>query len=42
MEFLQLEYAAVALAVGQIVLGVLVLILAKFALRVLSPYSQDR
>jgi uncharacterized membrane protein YjfL (UPF0719 family) len=42
MEFLQLEYAAVALAVGQVVLGVLVLILAKFALRLLSPYSADR
>jgi len=42
MEILQLEYAAVALAVGQIVLGVLVLILAKFALRLLSPYSPDR
>jgi uncharacterized membrane protein YjfL (UPF0719 family) len=42
MEVLQLDYAAVALAVGQVVLGVLVLILAKFALRVLSPYSPDR
>jgi len=42
MEFLQLEYAAVALAVGQVVLGVPVLILAKFALRLLSPYSADR
>jgi uncharacterized membrane protein YjfL (UPF0719 family) len=42
MEILQMEYPAVALAVGQIVLGILVLILAKFALRWLSPYSADR
>jgi uncharacterized membrane protein YjfL (UPF0719 family) len=42
MEILQLEYAALALAVGQVVLGVLVLILAKFALRWLSPYAVDR
>ena len=42
MEILQLEYTAVALSAAQVVLGVLVLILAKFALRLFSPYSVDR
>jgi uncharacterized membrane protein YjfL (UPF0719 family) len=42
MGILQLDYAALALSFGQVVLGVLVLILAKLALGVLSPYSTDQ
>ena len=42
MEILQIEYAALALAVGQVALGVAVLIIAKLALSFLSPYSVDR
>jgi uncharacterized membrane protein YjfL (UPF0719 family) len=42
MEILQLDYAALALSFGQIVLGVVVLILAKLTLGVLSPYSTDQ
>src|ERR1022692_295660 len=42
MGILQLDYAALALSFGQVVLGVVVLILAKLALGVLSPYSTDQ
>jgi uncharacterized membrane protein YjfL (UPF0719 family) len=42
MPFLPLDYAAVALSFGQLVLGVVVLILAKVALGWLSPYSTDQ
>ena len=42
MEILQLDYAALALSFGQVVMGVVVLILAKLALGVLSPYSTDQ
>ena len=42
MEILHLDYPALALSVVQVVLGVVVFILAKFALGVLSPYSIDR
>ncbi len=42
MQFLALDYAAVALSFGQLVLGVVVLILAKVALGWLSPYSTDQ
>ncbi len=37
-----LDYAAVALSFGQLVLGIVVLILAKVALGWLSPYSTDQ
>jgi uncharacterized membrane protein YjfL (UPF0719 family) len=42
MAFLPLDYAALALSFGQLVLGVVVLILAKVALGWLSPYSTDQ
>jgi uncharacterized membrane protein YjfL (UPF0719 family) len=42
MNILQLDYAALALSVVQVALGVAVLILAKLALGLLSPYSTDR
>ena len=42
MNILELDYAALALSVVQVALGVAVLILAKLALGVLSPYSTDR
>src|SRR6202142_3777000 len=42
MQFVPLEYAALALSFGQLVLGVVVLILAKVALGWLSPYSTDQ
>jgi uncharacterized membrane protein YjfL (UPF0719 family) len=42
MDILQLDYAALALAFVQVVLGVVVLIVAKFALRALSPYATDQ
>src|ERR1700690_3007441 len=42
MQFVPLEYAALALSFGQVVMGVVVLILAKLALGVLSPYSTDQ
>src|SRR5579863_10526876 len=42
MPFLPLDYAAVALSFGQLVLGVVVLILANVALGWLSPYSTDQ
>jgi uncharacterized membrane protein YjfL (UPF0719 family) len=42
MPFLPLDYAALALSFGQLVLGVVVLILAKVALGWLSPYSTDQ
>src|SRR5580698_8901750 len=42
MEILQLDCAALALSFGQVVLGVVVLILAKLALGVMSPYSTDQ
>ena len=41
MNFLQFDYAAVALAIVEVVLGVAVLILAKLALGILSPYATD-
>ncbi len=42
MQFLSLDYAAVALSFGQLVLGVVVLILAKVAFGWFSPYSTDQ
>jgi uncharacterized membrane protein YjfL (UPF0719 family) len=42
MDILQLDYAAIALATVQVVLCVVVLILAKFALNALSPYRVDQ
>ena len=42
MDLLQLDYAALALAIVQVVCGVAVLILAKLALGVLSPYATDQ
>ena len=42
MEILHLDYAALALAFVQVVLGIVVLVVAKLALSVLSPYSTDR
>ena len=42
MEILQLDYAALALSIVQVALGVVVLILAKLALGFLSPYSTDK
>jgi uncharacterized membrane protein YjfL (UPF0719 family) len=42
MTFFQLDYAAVALAVVEVILGVAVLIVAKLALGILSPYSTDQ
>lgn len=42
MGILELDYAALALSFGQVVLGVVVLILAKLVLGVLSPYSTDQ
>jgi uncharacterized membrane protein YjfL (UPF0719 family) len=42
MEFFQLDYAALALALAQVVLGVAVLVLAKLALGVLSPYATNQ
>jgi uncharacterized membrane protein YjfL (UPF0719 family) len=41
MEMLHLDYVALALSIVQVLVGVAVLILAKFALRGLSPYSID-
>ncbi|MBV8846236.1 MAG: DUF350 domain-containing protein [Bryobacterales bacterium] len=41
MTFLQLDYAALALSVVEVVLGVAVLIIAKLALGILSPYATD-
>ena len=41
MTFLQLDYAALALAIVEVVLGVAVLIVAKLALGLLSPYATD-
>jgi uncharacterized membrane protein YjfL (UPF0719 family) len=42
MKILQFDYAALALSVVQVALGVVVLILAKLVMRLLSPYSTDR
>jgi uncharacterized membrane protein YjfL (UPF0719 family) len=42
MSFLQLDYAAVALATVEVILGVAVLIVAKLALGILSPYATDQ
>ena len=42
MDLSQFDYTPLALAFVQVVLGVLVLILAKFALGWLSPYSTDQ
>ena len=42
MDLSQFDYAPVALAFVQVVLGVAVLILAKLSLRWLSPYSTDQ
>ncbi|HLH43355.1 MAG TPA: DUF350 domain-containing protein [Bryobacteraceae bacterium] len=42
MDILHLDYAALALSVVQVVLGVVVLVLAKWALRALSPYATDQ
>jgi uncharacterized membrane protein YjfL (UPF0719 family) len=42
MNLPQLDYAAFALAIVQVVLGVAVLIVAKLALGVLSPYATDQ
>src|SRR3974390_1828792 len=42
MDALQLNPVAIALSSAQVVLGLLVLILAKVALRFLSPYSTDQ
>jgi len=42
MTFLQLDYAALALSFVEVVLGVVVLIIAKLALGILSPYATDQ
>ena len=42
MDFSPLDYAALALSFAHVVLGILVLIIAKLALSVLSPYSTDQ
>jgi uncharacterized membrane protein YjfL (UPF0719 family) len=42
MESISFDYAPMALSFVQVVLGIAVLILAKFALAVLSPYSTDQ
>jgi uncharacterized membrane protein YjfL (UPF0719 family) len=42
MTFLQFDYAALALAIVEVILGVAVLILAKLALGILSPYATDQ
>jgi uncharacterized membrane protein YjfL (UPF0719 family) len=42
MDILHPDYAALALAILQVVLGVVVLIIAKLALRFLSPYATDQ
>lgn len=42
MDILQLDYPALALAFVHVVLGVVVLVLAKLALNVFSPYSTDQ
>jgi uncharacterized membrane protein YjfL (UPF0719 family) len=42
MDILHLDYAALALSIVQVVLGVVVLVIAKWALSALSPYATDR
>jgi uncharacterized membrane protein YjfL (UPF0719 family) len=42
MDFLQSDYAPLALAFTHVVLGVLVLVLAKYVKDLLSPYSLDQ
>jgi uncharacterized membrane protein YjfL (UPF0719 family) len=42
MNLFQLDYAAVALAIVEVILGVAVLIIAKLALGILSPYATDQ
>jgi uncharacterized membrane protein YjfL (UPF0719 family) len=42
MNLLQLDYAALALSIVEVVLGVAVLIIAKLALSILSPYATDQ
>ena len=42
MTFLQLDYAAMALAIVEVILGVAILIVAKLALGILSPYATDQ
>src|SRR5450759_1821518 len=42
MDFLQLDYAPLALGFAHVLLGVVVLVIAKLALGFLSPYSTDQ
>src|SRR5438105_3900630 len=42
MDYLQLDYAPLALGFVHVLLGVVVLVIAKLALRFLSPYSTDQ